>query len=446
MIDSHTDNQTEREQPEQPESDNVKEPDTTAQEQSETAESDDTYSFMQERIKRKPVNWRKVFCWIGKHLAGGAVIGVSACLVFYTLAPWAKETLGIGDTVVTIPEDQPVVSETLPTDEETPEPQTLTIDSYQQLYTSLNSVVGAANKSIVTVTGVVNSDDWFDSTHASSSSVSGVIVAETQDAILILAPSAVSDNVSSLSITLNSGGSYNAAVKMRDRNTGLGVFSIPRSDVITSETDVYSIATLGNSYALRDGSPVILIGSPFGTEGAQAYGIVSSMTQEAGFSDGNITMLTSDVGSAYNSSGVFLNMSGEVVGIILPGINSNGGAVNALSISGIKNVIEKLLNGTPVPYMGIRGVDVDKSTAEAKGLTEGIYVTRVDVDSPAMSGGIQSGDIITNVDGQSIVTMLALRSTVMNHGIGNEVTVKGKRLGVDGYTDITFTVTIGSLQ
>ena len=411
----------------------------------ESGSEEEQYAFLQEHVKKKPFSRKHFFAWLGKTAAAGAVIGIVACLFFYAFTPWFKSTFE-SSTKVTIPEDQPDVSTDDTGTDTAQEPQNLTVENYTQLYTSLNAVVYQARKSMVTVTGVVNTDDWFNSTYSSAVTASGVIVAETGPNYLILAPASVSDGAAAVKATFMDSNTYSAQTLMRDKNTGLAVYSVLKAELQEGTRSSCTVASLGNSYTISDGSPVILLGSPFGTDDGQAYGIISTTTKTASIADGTFSLITSDVGGAENSSGVFLNISGDVVGIMLPGLNSAGSTVSALPISNVKNVIEKLSNGTPVPYFGISGVDVDKTTAKDENLSEGIYVTNVAVDSPAMTGGIQSGDIISKVDGQDILTMQALRATIMNHAKGNEVTVKGKRLGADGYTDIEFNVTIGSLE
>jgi len=443
MADNHIENQDDDRKSEIKTEESVQGEEPVKEEEPDSGE--EQYAFLQEHVKKKPISRKRFFAWLGKTAAAGAVIGIVACLFFYVFSPWFKSTFDT-NTKVTIPEDQPASSSDETGTDVTQEEQNLTVENYTQLYTSLNTVVYQARKSIVTVTGVINTDDWFNSTYSSAVTASGVIVAETGANYLLLAPASVSDGASVIKATFMDSNTYTAQTVMRDKNTGLAVYSVPKAALQESTRSICTVASLGNSYTISDGSPVILLGSPFGTDDGQSYGIISTTTKTASIADGIFSLITSDVGGAENSSGVFLNLSGDVVGIMLPGLNSTGSTISALPISNIKNVIEKLSNGTPVPYLGISGVDVDKTTAKDENLAEGIYVTNVIVDSPAMAGGIQNGDIINKVDGQDILTMQALRATIMNHAKGNEVTVKGKRLGAEGYTDIEFNVTIGSLE
>ena len=81
-----------------------------------------------------------------------------------------------------------------------------------------------------------------------------------------------------------------------------------------------------------------------------------------------------------------------------------------------------------------------------QGLPSGVYVIDVDPDSPAMAAGIQSGDIIWQVSGESVSSMVTYHKAVLELQAGEQVRLKGKRLGSDGYVDVDFTVTVGSKE
>ena len=99
-----------------------------------------------------------------------------------------------------------------------------------------------------------------------------------------------------------------------------------------------------------------------------------------------------------------------------------------------------------MPYIGIYGVDVSEDMKE-QGLPQGVYVKEVEADSPAMTAGIQNGDIITSVDGGEIIDVMGYHNILMGKDLGNRVVLKGSRQGTGGeYVDIDFTVTIGSKQ
>lgn len=70
----------------------------------------------------------------------------------------------------------------------------------------------------------------------------------------------------------------------------------------------------------------------------------------------------------------------------------------------------------------------------------------VEADSPAMTAGIQSGDVITSIGDDEVASYSAYHQSLMEKKVGSEVKVKGQRQGADGYVDIDFTVTVGSKE
>ena len=108
-------------------------------------------------------------------------------------------------------------------------------------------------------------------------------------------------------------------------------------------------------------------------------------------------------------------------------------------------LIELMSNGKAVPYIGILGIDVTESI-EQQGIPQGVYVKEVEVDSPAMAAGIQSGDIITSIGGAEVKTISAYQSVLIDKEVGSKVKIRGQRQGSGGYVDIDFNVTVGSKE
>ena len=96
-----------------------------------------------------------------------------------------------------------------------------------------------------------------------------------------------------------------------------------------------------------------------------------------------------------------------------------------------------------MPYIGIYGTTVTGELQQNEGMPSGLYVIEVDPDSPAMAAGIQSGDIIWQVSGESVSSMSSYEKAVLEEKSDAVIRVKGKRKGADGYVDLDFTVNVG---
>lgn len=73
--------------------------------QDENSSSGDSFSFLKETIKPKPVSREKIFMQLLRMAIYGVIIGMFACCSFFALKPWAEETFREDPQKVTIPED-----------------------------------------------------------------------------------------------------------------------------------------------------------------------------------------------------------------------------------------------------------------------------------------------------------------------------------------------------
>lgn len=141
---------------------------------------------------------------------------------------------------------------------------------------------------------------------------------------------------------------------------------------------------------------------------------------------------------------MLINMKGQVIGIIDNTYNTSDikNIVSALGISELRPLIRNLSNDLPIPYLGVRGVSVTTSVNMNYGVPFGAYVTEAVLDSPAMLAGIQSGDVITEFDGETINTIGDLTKAILNCEKEEKVKIKVERDTPSGYTDMTIKVTL----
>ena len=106
-----------------------------------------------------------------------------------------------------------------------------------------------------------------------------------------------------------------------------------------------------------------------------------------------------------------------------------------------KTIMEQLLtNGTaPSPYIGITGTDISEENASIYRLPVGALVIEVEENSPAAKAGIQQGDVITEFDGKSVLTIQSLVDEIATHSVGDEVSVHLVRNGKEA-VDVTLTI------
>ncbi|XCP86196.1 trypsin-like peptidase domain-containing protein [Roseburia hominis] len=424
-----------------------------ARENGNTLGEAERYSFLKETVKDEQVTGKSVLGLVLKTAGRGAIFGLAACIVFSALRPWAERTFGESPQKVTIPadeEEQEKPQEGNEEEEQEAEPviPVLTADNYQEMYEALYQIADTASDCVVEVSAVKDENAWEGTHYDAVNSVSGIIVWENVSEILVLAPSRILQDAKSLTVTFTDNAKYSAVLKKQDRNLGLAVFAVDGHQVSDNTKNQTKAAVLGNSNIVNRGDPVICLGKMFGYAGGTGYGIISSVRNRMTITDGDFRILCTDVAMSEGGSGVLFNLKGEVIGLADQKITDGSGKsmVTAFSISGIKEVIEKLSNGQAIPYLGINGVEVTESISQDQEVPKGIYVKDAEADSPAMKAGIQSGDVITQVGKTKVSTISGYRAALMEAQVGEELRLRGQRQGASGYVDVNFTVTVGSLE
>lgn len=418
-------------------------------EQNPGPEKEPKYSFLKETIKPKPISGEKLFRQFVRIAIYGVILGAFACVGFFALKPWAQEWFrGTPDTVSIPADEEP---DTEPAENEEPEQQTVPVldaASGSEIMDSMYDLAEEGQKGIVTVKKAAAAEQWGADTDQSARSVTGVITADNGQELLILADNSICSDAQSWTVTFADGSSYAASLKKQDRNTGLAVFSVPHSDISSATWNAVKVSVLGNSNLMTRGEQVIALGNMFGYADGVGYGVISSGTYKMSLYDGDCDIIATDIAAADGGTGVLLNLNGEVIGLISPDIWADRGmnTANAYAISDIKTVIELLANGQSVPYIGISGTTVTGQIQESQGMPEGIYVIEVDPDSPAMAAGIQSGDVICEVSGQTVTNLGAYQRAVLETEAGTQITIRGMRQGAEGYVEVKFTVTVGSKE
>ena len=222
------------------------------------------------------------------------------------------------------------------------------------------------------------------------------------------------------------------------------------NDVAVLKIDATGLnaATLGNSDNLRVGDTVYAVGNPLGElEFSMTTGHVSAkdrsiVTEAAGDS---ITMFQIDAAvNSGNSGGPVYNARGEVVGIVTAKYRSSGveGIGFAIPISDAVSIAQDLVTSGYVTGKAHLGVSVNSKYnemyAQYYGWPVGAYIDSVDSGSSAENAGIQPGDIITAIDGDSIRSYDDLRASVKRHTAGETVDVALYRADENHTVTVTF--------
>jgi serine protease Do len=209
----------------------------------------------------------------------------------------------------------------------------------------------------------------------------------------------------------------------------------PMTDLALIKVDAKGLQPLkfGKSSEADIGSWVVAIGSPFGLEQTVTAGIISAKGRIIGSGPYDDFIQTDASINPGNSGGPLLNLDGEVIGINTAIVRSGQGIGFAIPSDLATGIIDQLIETQHVSrgWMGVAIQDVTPELAEYYGIkkTGGVYVAKVYEDNPAHEAGIQTGDIIVEVNGEKIDTSRDLTITIANLKVDETVDVKIIREG-----------------
>jgi serine protease Do len=224
---------------------------------------------------------------------------------------------------------------------------------------------------------------------------SGVIVDRSG---VILTNNHLIENAGEIEVRLSDKRKFKARVAGRDPKTDLAVLRIE------GDGD-FPAAELGDSSQLRIGQWAIAVGNPFGLDRTVTVGIISATgRQGVGVTTYESFIQTDAAINPGNSGGPLVNLDGKVIGINTAIVSVGQGIGFAIPADMAKRVMPQLLATGRVTrgWLGIRIQPLTEELAPSFGAKEGEGVLVADVvpGSPAESGGLKSGDVILEFEGQ----------------------------------------------
>ena len=196
----------------------------------------------------------------------------------------------------------------------------------------------------------------------------------------------------------------------------------PESDVavIQIEADKLTALPLADSDTTRVGDFVVAIGNPFGLGQTVTSGIVSALGRSGLGIEGYEDFIQTDASiNPGNSGGALVNLHGELVGINTAIIAPGGGNVGigfAIPVNMASSLMQQLVEFGEV-RRGLLGVTVQDFTPELAEafdvpITQGALINEVMPDSAAAEAGLESGDIVTSVNGRAVKNAADLRNAI----------------------------------
>jgi S1-C subfamily serine protease len=308
----------------------------------------------------------------------------------------------------------------------------------QQLQAAVESVAQNVEKSVVTV-------------HSSGSAGSAIGSGEfvTSDGYI-----ATNDHgFNSYSVTLSDGSSLPATLVGEDHQDDLAVLKVNTSNA--------TAITLADSSAAKVGEFVVAIGSPLGQANSTSFGIVSALNrteteQSDSFSSTSGPILTGLIQTSAplapgNSGGALIDLDGKMVGMPTLAASSGTGRQSsssstigfAIPSNRIAYVSNQLIHGGKLTSTNQGFLGVSTRSAGNGFTSQGVAVAGFTQDAhgatPAQSAGLQVGDVIIAVNGQTISSEEDLAGAVLSRTPGTKISIQVQR----GNGQQTFQVTLG---
>ncbi|AJC20190.1 Do family serine endopeptidase [Pandoraea pulmonicola] len=232
-----------------------------------------------------------------------------------------------------------------------------------------------------------------------SSLGSGVIVSSEG---YILTNHHVVDGADEIEVALADGRKARAKLVGSDPETDLAVLKIT--------LDNLPAITLGRMEQVRVGDVVLAIGNPFGVGQTVTMGIISALGRNhLDISTFENFIQTDAAINPGNSGGALVDVNGNLLGINTAIYSRSGGNMGigfAIPVSTARTVLESIITTGTVTrgWVGVEPQDITSDIAESFGLQQdsGVIIAGVVQGGPADKAGVQPGDILTKVDGDSI--------------------------------------------
>lgn len=415
----------------------------------------DNYDLYTEHIVKEPWKNSKRLLKKGASLVTMAVFfGLVAGLVMIIVYKTGKNYLDDNKTAMNETISSTDVSESKETDPEdttvppieeitTEIPSTVPIDNeklndYMGYYKALKSVADKAGLSVVTVTAARQGVDFFNSTYQNIADEYGIVISSDSTGYYILTEYSLVKNSENIQVTYYDKTVDTAEFVAGDTTTDMAV--IKTGSLNTAVVPVQ----FGNSDAVLKGDLLVATGKLYGFNGTIGYGIVTGVNNSVNDTDSIYRLINTDISGTATSNGVILNLHGEVVGIITMAYNSdNTNFITAYAINDVRNLMQNLVNKKRMPYLGIKGQTVTDEIAATNKIPKGIYISAVETNSPAYKSGIQSGDVITQINGTGINNMESFMMQLEKNNPGDNVNVTIKRRGREDYKEIEFNLVLG---
>jgi Do/DeqQ family serine protease len=302
-----------------------------------------------------------------------------------------------------------------------------TIDFTIAAEKTINTVVHVKNTTINS--GQTTLEDLFHGRRYQRQQIgsgSGVIISPDG---YIITNNHVINGAQSIAITTNHNKTYKAKLIGADPKTDIALLKIDADENLP-------YTTFADSDNAKIGEWVLAVGNPFNLTSTVTAGIISAKSRDL-FGGSTQSFIQTDAAvNPGNSGGALVNTNGDLIGINTAISSQTGNYVGysfAVPSNIAKKVVEDIMEFGNVQngILGITGSTLNSKSADDFGVdeTEGFYINEVLENSGADIAGLESGDIIRQLDNINISKFSDLKGFLNSKSPNDIVNVKVLRNG-----------------
>jgi serine protease Do len=231
-----------------------------------------------------------------------------------------------------------------------------------------------------------------------------------------------------IQVTTRDGDKFTGRVMGFDRQTDIAVVVLDNKKLPQAK-----LATFKDAKELPIGDWTIAIGNPFGQANTVTVGVLSAVGRtlpvpenQQGEAFALKDMMQTDTAiNPGNSGGPLCNLNGEVIGINTAIIPFGQGLGFTIPISKAKMIADQIIKNGKVlhPYVGINVQSITDALKSEYGMPDknGGIIQSVQPESPAAKAGLQSGDVVRKIDGDTMKSEDDIVNTLSRKKVGDTI-------------------------
>lgn len=381
----------------------------------ENNNSNEPYKFYKEEIKKQnnmSKFFKKLFIYIGS-AAGSLILGLAISFTYI----YCKDVIipnYANDSIIEASVD----------------------GSSNNIIETSNSLVKTiienVRPSVVSITTLNNSTDWFRGNTQYQGSGSGIIFHKTSTDVFIVTNYHVIQNASTIGVAIDNNKPVQATLVGKDENYDLAVLSISSDNLTEEEMNNIRVAQFADSSNVEVGDYVIAIGNAIGEGITSTFGIISSTSTDI-ISDNkqlNVLQTTAAINPG-NSGGALINLNGEVIGINTAKVADNTVESIGYTIgsSVAMPIIEDIMSNLNPTSLGVVVTNAQSTNLNYEGMAGGAIIVEIVPDGSADKAGLKVNDIITSINDVPILSSSSLVEEIKKYEVWDTVKLKIIRNG-----------------